>query len=198
MNAVEMQHSLESKIRGLNIEEIFFDTYRSQKLLNEAQDKFVDKYAPLYDTSEEARKKLDVLVKHAAPTISAAGASNLINGYFVTLPTDTRWILMELATTSTAVLKVKPIKYDSYLIEKDNPFKKPDSSLVWRIDYGAGSLQHELITDGVVTLTEYKIRYISNPSAIDLFANTSCSLLAKDHEEIVNIALSLLNIKQNE
>lgn len=197
MTAVEMQHSFQNKLQGLNYDPLFFDTYRIQKLLNESQGIFVDKYAPVYETSEHSRKKLDILVKHATPSITATGASNIgTNGFFVTMPADLRYTLMEWAITASATLRVKPIKYDSYLIEKDNPFKKPDSSLVWRLDYGT-TLQHELITDGSVTLTGYKIRYIATPADIDIFAGTACTLLAKDHEEIINIALSLITPQNN-
>lgn len=194
MTAVEMQHSFQSKLQGLNYDPVFFDTYRIQRLLNEAQIIFVDKYAPLFDSSEHARKKLDPLVKHASPAISTTGANNITTAsYFTTLPGDFRYALMEYATTASTVLKVKPIKYDSYLIEKDNPFKKPDTYLAWRLDYGS-TTQHELITDGVVVLTAYKLRYIANPADIDIFAGTACTLASKDHEEIVNIALSLISI----
>lgn len=200
MTAVEMQHSFQNKLQGLNYDPLFFDTYRVQRLLNEAQNIFVDKYAPAYESDEATRKKLSILVKQASVVPTATGADNIgTNGFFITLPTDLRYVLMEYALTATTTLKVKPVKYDDYLIDKDNPFKKPDSALVWRLDMGT-SLRHELITDGVVTLTYYKARYISNPTDIDLFAGIACTLLAKDHEEIVNIALSLIatsNDKQN-
>lgn len=194
MTAVEMQYSFQSKLQGLNFDPLFFDTLRIEKLLNEAQGLFVDKYAPSYDSDESSRKKLSILVKTASVAPTATGAANLgTNAFFITLPADFRYPLLEWATTASTTLKVKPIKYDYYLIDKDNPFKKPDSGLVWRLDYGT-SLQHELITDGNTTLTFYKARYISTPTNINIFAETPCILQAKDHEEIVNIALSLINL----
>ena len=197
MTAVEMQHSFTSKLQGLGYDPLYFESYRIQRLLNEAQNIFIDKYAPLFDTSELIRKKLNLLVKQASVVPSANASSNLTYGQFITLPSDFRYALMEYALTSSTVLKIKPIKYDEYLIDKDNPFKKPDSTLVWRLDYGT-SLQHELITDGTVTLTYYKARYIATPTDIDLSTGTACTLPAKDHEEIVNIALSLINTSRDE
>lgn len=193
MTAAEMQFNFQSKLQGMTTHPPYFDSYRIQTLLNEAQNIYLDKYVPLFDTSETIRKKLDTVIKQASPTINATGANNLTNGYFVTLPGNLRYTLMEWATTATTVLRVKPIKYDSYLIEKDNPFKNPDTSLVWRLDYGPG-MQHELITNGSVVLTAYKLRYISNPQPIDILEEVDCQLPLKDHEEIVNIALSLVTL----
>jgi len=187
MNAIEMQHSFDRK-SGLGL-----DTYTVQKLLNQAQDLFIDRYIQDYDISEHARKKLITLVKNYSATPDATGATNIsVNAVFVDLPSDLRRPLQEHVVDSSTIIKVKPIKYDEYNINKDDPFKKPDSDLVWRLDYGDTSLRHELITDGVVSIDTYKLRYIKNPTDIDIFANTSCILNTTDHEEIIDIAVSLI------
>jgi len=192
MNAVEMQHSFQSKMQSVSDKPFFFESYRIEKLLNEAQTLYVDRYAPLIDSDEEVRKRLSVLIKHTSLAIDAAVDDNLPNGQFVSLPVSVRRVLTEYVTTASGTTKVVPLKYDSYLVERDNPFKQPDSDLVWRVDYGVG-YRHELITDGALVPVLYKMRYLVNPRYISISDQMNCQLPSKDHEEIVNIALSLVS-----
>lgn len=195
MTAVEMQRSFLLKAQQLDSNMRNIDSYDISNLLTEAQNVYVDRYAPLYETSTNAKERLDVLVKNISPSIQANITANIPNGQFVNIPTDVRYPLVEWAVGSTGVLKVVPLKYDLWLIEKDNPFKKPSSDLVWRVNLG---VKHELITDGNVALATYHLRYISNPVAIDIEEDIDCVLPEKDHQEIVNIALTLLAPKQTQ
>ena len=179
-------------MQGGNDHPFFFETYRIEKLLNEAQNIYVDKYAPTIDIDEESRKRLNILIKNASLDVDASGSDNLPNGQFVSLPVGVRRVLTEYVTTASGTTKVMPIKYDNYLADRENPFKKPYSDLVWRVDYGPG-LRHELITDGSLTPTGYKMRYLANPRYVSIMDEIDCQLPTKDHEEIVNIALSLVN-----
>lgn len=208
MTAPEMQYSFQSKLQGLGYDPEFIDTYRIQFLLNEAQGDFVDRYAPFIDVDDVAKNKLITLINTGVVIPSAYDATNNIStySYFATLPSGYRKILNEWLIESVGgrTIIVKPISYDEYNIEKLNPFKKPyapsatESGLAWRLIYGASnSRKAELIVDSTTASAvgqtfSYKLRYITNPSAIDIFAGTACLLNATDHEEIVNIAISLL------
>jgi hypothetical protein len=190
MTAVEMHHSFNMKVRAKN-PEFFIESYEVEKLFNEAQDVFIDKYRPTVDTDEISRKKLDVLIDTDSIT-PAATASDNISTYavFVTMPIDLRDILFEKAVISGVSVKVKPIKYDEYHANIDNPFKKPYTSLIWRLDYGSG--KHELISSSGSTITSYFLRYIKEPTTISIASNTTPDLHSRDHEELVNIAISIL------
>lgn len=187
MTAAEMHHSFNLKHSNT------LESYQVQKLLNEAQNVFTGLYRPTVDTDEVSRKKLQHLISTDTITPAANVSDNISSdAVFATLPADFREILYENVIISSTVIKVKPIKYDEYNINIDNPFKQPDATLAWRLDYG--SAKHELIPLSGATITTYYIRYLKNFTDIDIDANNTCGFDAKDHEEIVNIAISLLVI----
>lgn len=191
MNAVEMQHYFQAKLRPFGAEMIY-NTYQIQSFLNEAQKAFIDRYIKLLKIDDLAKKKIQPLIDNYSLAPSANASDNISsNAQFVTLPTDIYKTLNEFVTTSGDDVKVKPVSYDEYNINIDNPHKKPDSSLVWRLDYGDESVRHELITDGTVTPVLYKLRYIKYPTDIDIYSNNTSDLNSSDHFEIVNIAVSL-------
>lgn len=200
MNAIEMQHSFVSKAlvlvgqRALDI-----DTYKIQNFLNEAQVVFIDRYVDLLEKSEEAKVKLQPMYKHYSTTATAAGSDGFTStSLFAVTPTDFRKAMSEYVAESVGGtnIKIMPIAYDEYLIEKDNPFKQPSTDLAWRLVHYSTGNKFELVIDSVTfakvgqTYT-YKLRYIAMPATIDIFNNTSCTLNASDHYEIVNIALRL-------
>ena len=192
MNAVEMQHSVLSKLQGLKEHPDFLETYRIEKFLNEAQDIFVDLHYQRIDASEAATKRLSRLIKNYSVAPDANGADNIqSNAQFLDLPADIKYILQEHCVVSGSPVKVKPVNYDEYNINIDNPFKNPNSSLIWRLDYGDSARQHEIIHSGL-TITTYKARYLANPTAIDIFNNTSSIIPAEFHNEIVDIAVGLV------
>lgn len=66
-------------------------------------------------------------------------------------------------------VNVKPKSYDEINVQKDNPFKKPSKSLVWRVDYSnlnSFGQNVELITE--YPIKKYILRYIKNPNPIIL------------------------------
>jgi hypothetical protein len=190
MTSVEMHHSVNLKLRTIN-PELFVDSYEVEKVLNEAQEVFIEKYRPYVDNDEIARKKLDPLIDTDSLTPAATAADNMnTSAVFVTMPGDFRDVLYEKAVISATDVDIKPVKYDEYNTNKDNPFKEPYASLVWRLDYGGG--KHELIPLAGATITSYFIRYIKNPTALDIDAANTSDFKSKDHEEIVNIAVGII------
>lgn len=149
-------------------------------------------------------------------TESYTDNSSLPNGQFFNLPTDFLYPLLERAditftsnsgchTTGSnkSNVKVKPVTYNYYNNNVDNPFKNPNDDLVWRYTLGQDvngreTKRYELITDGTYTVSAYKLRYIKKPRPIILASNVSidgytgvqeCELDSFYHRDIVNIAV---------
>lgn len=190
MTALEMKYKFEIKMRQL-LKSLNhpFNTIEINRLLNEAQLNLVKKYAEMFDSSEDVRKILAVLVKQfSTTTFTTTGAH--VNGKFVTLPSDVYNVVSELAN---GTIHVKPMSHDEYVVNIVCPFKKPSATLFWRLDRIDAQ---EIITDGTV-LTSYKCDYIRMPTDINIDADIDCELPASMHEEIIDaaieIALSIIN-----
>lgn len=99
------------------------------------------------------------------------------NSRFFPLANDTMFIINETAKlvsdkacNNGKYVKVVPKTHDEYIIQIDNPFKKPDGTLVWRIDHSninTGIKNVELITSEK-NISEYKVRYLRYPKPIIL------------------------------
>jgi hypothetical protein len=194
MNAVEMHHSLQEKLIAFGYKAERIDSYLAQKLLNEALFMFIERYVPLLKENEIARKKLHPLINNAELTPAVHSSTNNISTYGVTitLPSDFHKTLNEYITTSTDTVDVKPIDYDEYNSNRLNPWRKPYSNLVWRLDLNIAGREHELIPDSTITIVKYRIRYIRKPLTIDISTNNTCDLRVEDHEEVVNLAISII------
>ena len=201
MTAAEMHHSVKSKLAVYGYTDDKVNSYFIQKLLNEAQYAFIERYTPLLKENEIARKKLHPLISNAELTPAAHSTSKNITttGRTVTLPSNFYKCLNEYITTSTDVVDVKPIDYDEYNSNRLNPFKKPYSNLVWRLDMNIDGREHELIPSSDVTIVKYRLRYIKLPTEIDIIGNVITNpngntgdLRVEDHEEIVNMAIGIL------
>jgi len=204
MTAVEMHHSLQEKLLSFGYPSERLDSYFIEKLLNEALFVFIERYIPLLKENEIARKKLHPLIYNVEITPASNTSSNISsNSVTVTLPSDFYKTLNEYITTNTGVVDVKPIDYDEYNLNRLNPFKKPYTDLVWRLELNMAAREHELIPDVSTTIIKYRLRYIRKPIAISIESNNTCDLRVEDHEEVVNLALSIIsgskiNNKKNE
>jgi hypothetical protein len=105
----------------------------------------------------------------------------------VTLESDVLNVVSERVNNSNDI-KIKPMSHDEYIVNIKNPFKKPDSENVWRIDRLDAQ---ELITDGVVVITSYQYDYIKMPPDIDIDNNVDCVLQSQIHEDITDLAVKL-------
>jgi len=187
--------------------------------LNKAQLQFVkhrysekgNKYQEGFEETEKRRKDLAQLTRNLEATISADQTGVSPNGYFYDLPKGYMYSLREEATLSSSDdcfdgkrIYVKPITHDEYAINLLNPFKKPDKTVVWRLDYSntnpstatTGTKRHELVTDGTYTIGTYHIRYLNSPSDIviddtDPLNNVDSELDPSVHEEVVDIAVRI-------
>lgn len=214
MTALEMKRSflvLYDKIT--NFAAPGYDDEEISLFLTKAQDRVVlydynpngNKYNEGFEETEQRRKNLGELVNGTtiiSPSVSQT--NTLPNGKFFDLPNDCLWAISEEVTISSSDscingnrISVKPITHDEYVINKKNPFKKPDSELVWRIDYN--TRRHELITDGTYNITNYHLRYLIRPQPI--ITDTSvingvtgpkdCQLNSMIHERIVDEAVKI-------
>lgn len=187
MNTSELVYALELELKSVeNIARELFITLDYSMLLTEAQLDFVIEAYKSFDRTELERKVLSNLVKSSELTLADNTVDNLPNGYSVTLPTDCMYVLEEHArfVANGSLVHVLPKTYDSYLIDKDNPFKCPFSGLIWRLDIEGN---HELVTHGTKPVS-YTIRYIKRPANVDVNTGVTLEINQDFHKKIVNLA----------
>lgn len=191
-----------------------FQSHEKETFLNRAQEiKVENTYKKrgrgdkeFFESNEKTRRELNELINNANYTGGQfnTGASALHdNAVFVEMSNDFLYSLKEECTveytdlnndTATKKTKVKPVKHDSYLMDINNPYKKPGKEVIWRLDYqgdSTGTIMHELIFDSDTTITNYHIRYIKRPQDINIISNVPCELNESVHREIVKIAVDL-------
>ncbi len=209
------------------------DLYEKSSYLTKSQLEIVknyfnpkgNKYQEGFEDSSKRRNDLNELIKsYESTTIidSTKGLSN--DSKFFKVPTDLFLIVQEQAVISSSdtcingtTLDVIPKTYDEYNTQKKNPFKSPDKSVIWRMDFYSqnGSDKNvELINPN--TITKYQVRYISYPEPIILTdlttafegeglsidgetASKTCKLSESIHREILDraVELALSDYKQN-
>jgi hypothetical protein len=109
------------------------------------------------------------------------------------------------------ILKIVPKTHDEFNVQIDNPFRKPNDKVAWRIDYGYSALNSTLRT--IELISEYKIdlyrlRYIKYPKPIiltnlttlypgenltidNVSTESTCELHQAMHKEILDRAVEL-------
>ncbi|HPQ79725.1 MAG TPA: hypothetical protein PLG47_04695 [Candidatus Dojkabacteria bacterium] len=210
MTIAEMHSELERKLRNLDVV-LDIPTSEISKTFYEALYKFIDKYYETFEEDEKSRKALSLLTVNTTiePTVSTV----LENSYEAIIPSEVLYVVLELVTISGEVVKVKPTTLDSYRINLDNPFKKPYSKLVWRVEMiptRTSNKLHLLILQSGTTLTGacYTLGYIKKPTYMAIEDSTSGTDEMEVPEifqyEIIDMALqmllqshSILNSKQN-
>jgi len=159
------------------------DLYEKSVFLTKAQLEIVknhylnqNKYQASFEGNEKRRIDLKELIKNYETSTllqSDVGLSNLSK--FYELPADLFLTIQEQVIFNSTddclndkVVKVIPKTYDEYNIQIKNPFKKPDSDTVWRLDY---SKQNQIDNVELVSkydIKKYQLRYIKFPSPIIL------------------------------
>tara|TARA_R110000822_G_scaffold73853_1_gene177551 strand:- start:5420 stop:6163 length:744 start_codon:yes stop_codon:yes gene_type:complete len=201
------------------------DLYEKSVYLTKAQLEIVknyfnpkgNKYQTGFEGSTKRRNDLNELLKGAKSSIVIASTNGISDdSQFFRIENETFLIVQEQAKVSSSdkcvdgkYIKVVPKTHDEYEAQKDNPFKKPNKSVIWRLDYYSqqgGSKNIELIP--AYTVTEYKYRYIKYPEPIVLTdLNTeftgeglsvdgvsiaqTCKLSKSIHREILDRAVEL-------
>ena len=114
------------------------------------------------DAEELGRRAISRLIEEKSKT--PEGAHQFIqNGWVIGLEDDYLHILKDTAyTSSTSGIKVKPVSYDFYHANIENPFDNPTSKEFWRL---MGKQSVIVVTNGDA-LTDYEIVYVRRPEPI--------------------------------
>jgi hypothetical protein len=129
-----------------------------------------------FETTEKRRRDLNQLVKDYKTSTVISNSSNISSeAKFYTVPGDLFLIVNEKAKITSEdcynnkTLSIKPMSYDEYNVQIDNPFEKPDSKIAWRLDLSDVNNVKvvEIISPYNITGSlEYQIRYIKYPKPI--------------------------------
>lgn len=187
-----------------------WDDDEISSFLTIAQKKLFEKYYELFETDEKARKVLNYLVVSAdiprATGVYATQTGVYPNGEFWLLPEDLAYSLKEEVTLNINACEVlsiiptdwlrvytKPINLDYYSKNVSNPFKKPYSGMVWRVDASnlEGPKLHMLITGGSYKVQTYHITYLAYPVDISIAGGVTATLDNVVHQDIVDTAVML-------
>lgn len=161
------------------LDSIEFDEYEKSLYLTLSQTEIVvdiysgrNYYGLSFESTEEARRYLDPLVKDAKPTKVDSGRDSLIpeTTEFYTLPTDLAYIVYEQITLDSgegdcangSVIAVQPMTHDEFHKIRKNPFRGPNKRRAVRLDAGKGVV--EIVCP--YTTKDYRIRYLSTPEPI--------------------------------
>lgn len=160
------------------------DDYELSVYLTTAQLEIVKNYYdPLsnrkqkgFESTEKRRRDLNQLVKDYKTTNTISNYSNINSqSKFYIVPDDLFLIVNEKAKItsndcySNKILTIKPMSYDEYNVQIDNPFEKPNEKIAWRLDLSNvnNTKVVEIISPYTILGTlEYQIRYIKYPKPI--------------------------------
>lgn len=201
MTAREMQLAVEIELRQrdkdyevknkLQSDEIFYFLSRAERdYVQEVYDSGIDK-------NEENRRKLGSLLRNT--TISGGNItvySFYPNAYSVVMPNGILYTINERATftysgdTYTNVF-IKPMSYDEYSVNKDNPFRKPNLEKCMRMESVS---THIILVPNSAVLTSIYLDYMATPNGIYISDDTSgdCQLHESVHYNVVRNAVKLI------
>ncbi len=168
------------------------DDYEISVFLTRAQEELVknkaialsDPKGQGFEGNSKRRNDLKNLIKDYKTTIIQTTTNKINdNGTVFIIPSDTMLILQEAVkitntdcANQTQTVSVVPKTHDEYNVQINNPFKQPDETQVWRIDYNSidsGNNIVELISK--YPITEYRLRYLKYPQPIILSDLTTFS-----------------------
>ena len=202
------------------------DDYELSVYLTRAQLEIVKNYYdPLsnrkqkgFEATEKRRRDLNQLVKDYKTSDIISNESNIHpEAKFYTIPNDLFLIVNEKVKITSndcyngKTITVRPVSYDEYDVQIDNPFEKPYEKLAWRLDLSNvnNTKVVEIISPyNISGSLEYQIRYIKYPKPIiitnlntafpsdnltidEIFTETSCELNTEICREILDRAVIL-------
>lgn len=177
---------------------------------------FKNRYKEGFERSEYKSRGLSEFLRTAHLGGEISVSSNQedahTNGTLYDLPENYLFAVSESATVDNKEVLVRSVTHDSLTINDHNPYKKPYSEVIWRLDYsredhgedggdsftGKTPKRLELIVEDKVTkpVTAYSVRYVCMPPPIvcDTYtpANQRHSILDPIfHDEIVDEAVKI-------
>jgi len=203
------------------------DQYEKSVYLTQAQlELFKNKYGRGnrmqvgFEESEKRRTDLKNLITSYTTTIfkGSNGKGITSKSKFVDIPQNFCYAIQESATLDipnceAKVANVMPKTHDEYNAQINNPFRKPDSKTIWRLDFFNPESQEavvELISE--YDVIKYQLRYLRYPKPIILddlepglsiegYTESRTSELDRSiHSEILNraVELAVRDYNQNE
>lgn len=192
------------------------DLYEKSVFLSKAQLQVIknyfnplgNKYKQGFEQSSSRRADLRELIYSFTSKAGVENSPHSINkdSLFFASPDDLFLIIKEsakLISSDTCVngnyVRVVPKTHDEFDIQIDNPFKRPDKKLVWRLDFhsiSTGIKNVELITSEK-GISEYVVRYVKYPEPIILtnlvtaFPNESISIDNKTVEQTCRLDVAV-------
>lgn len=202
------------------------DAYEKSVFLTKAQLELVKNYYDPqsnrkqkgFEASEKRREDLKELIKNYNDSNSFDNSTKIhSSSRFFNIPEDVFLIINEQVEIKSEdcfngnTIEVKPVTHDEFNKQIKNPFKTPDETLAWRLDYSSinDNKVVEIISPYNITgsLT-YKLRYLKYPEPIILTdlsvefpgenlsvdgmtGENSCKLNESLHREILDRAIQL-------
>ncbi len=179
-----MQFKVQQKLQNHISMDLDVRTIDVEYFLNRAQELWTDEMYSLYKGQEELTRRLGSLLITYTSSAGSTG-TGIHGGQLWVIPSNVRYVTDESINTHT--IPVKPVDNNYYNLNKNNPFKKPCSKVIWRMS--AGDKLHELIGYTGLTISNYSLVYIKNPSEISIFNDTDCQIGTEWHGEIVDKAV---------
>lgn len=197
---------------GFSQNPLGFDEYEKSVFLTKAQEEIVEGLytgkilGDSFEDTEQLRRYLAHLVKTAILPCRVAPNGLSDKSVFAVLPDDVWFITYESVTlngNSPCIngkeVQVIPTTQDEYHRIKGNPFRKPNSRKVLRLDVDESMV--ELISEE--DIRSYLVRYLSRPEPIILVdlpdelsinnvkTKTECKLNPGIHRMILEVAVNL-------
>jgi hypothetical protein len=217
MTANEMKYEFNViRDRVLNFDAPSLEDNEISLLLSKAEERFLithysgnNKLRESFEETEKRRKDLSNLVKTLE---TSTPSSNQINKYstnsvFFDLPVNCLYVIHEHVITSSEIpcynnliLSIKPVTHDQINLNISNPFKKPDTTMVWRLDYSQNpsnlNRRHELVHGEDYTIGSYFMRYVERLPGIVVDtanpANQINSVLDESvHRRVIDLAVEI-------
>lgn len=159
------------------------DEYEKSLYLTKAQLEIVKNYYDAlsnrkqkgFEATEKRRRDLSQLTKDFKTSASFTNSIGIHpTSKFYNIPSDTFLIVNEKAKILTPgcdlnkLITVEPMTHDEFNVQIDNPFKRPDRNLAWRLDIS--NINNNKVVEIVSTFgqLEYQIRYLKYPKPIIL------------------------------
>lgn len=197
---------------GFSQNPLSFDEYEKSVFLTKAQEEIVEGLytgkilGDSFEDTEQLRRYLAHLVKTAILPCRVAPNGLSDKSVFAVLPDDVWFITYESVTLNGdspcingKEVQVIPTTQDEYHRIKGNPFRKPNSRKVLRLDVDESMV--ELISEE--DIRSYLVRYLSRPEPIILVdlpdelsinnvkTKTECKLNPGIHRMILEVAVNL-------
>lgn len=162
------------------------------------------------DLTELARKELSTLYINSTLSKSSTQTGAYTNGHFWDIPSVHYYTLNLEATLSSSItclngktVNVKPVTYDEYNTNINNPFKQPGRNVVWVLQAGLASTAQRIQTvhsSEFTDITALKIAYIKKPLDIVVDTGTPANMVDSSlpdilHSRIIDEAVELAKLQ---